>query len=144
MAKCKLPTQNSEEPKNLTLSLLQGTSILAGVIAIFLYALYMGKGEIEARTLTFVTLVIANLTLIVVNLSWSQSLIKTLKSENKALRYVLVGALSGLLLVLYVPALRSLLRFSLLHGDDLLIIFIVGTLSIVWLRLLKSQIRNNI
>jgi Ca2+-transporting ATPase len=130
--------------KSLALSLLQGTSMLAGVIVVFLYALYMGKGEVEARTLTFATLVISNLTLIVANLSWSQSIIKTLCSENKALRYVLIGAISGLLLVLYLPALRSLFRFSLLHGDDLLIVFIVGTLSIVWLRLLKSRIRDNI
>ena len=130
--------------KNLALSLVQGISMLAGVIAVFLYALYIGKGEVDARTLTFATLVIANLTLIVANLSWSQSLIKTLSSENKALRYVLVGALSGLFLVLYVPALRSMFRFSLLHGDDLLIVFLVGTLSIAWLRLLKSQINNNI
>jgi len=130
--------------KNLALSLVQGISMLAGVIVVFLYALYTGKGEVDARTLTFATLVISNLTLIVANLSWSQSLVKTLCSENKAMRYVLVGALSGLLLVLYVPALRSLFRFSLLHGSDLLIVFVVGTLSIVWLRLLKSQIRNNI
>jgi len=130
--------------KNLALSLVQGISMLAGVIVVFLYALYTGKGEVDARTLTFATLVISNLTLIVANLSWSQSLVKTLCSENKAMRYVLAGALSGLLLVLYVPALRSLFRFSLLHGSDLLIVFVVGTLSIVWLRLLKSQIRNNI
>lgn len=130
--------------KNLALSLVQGTSMLVGVIVVFLYALYTGKGEVDARTLTFATLVISNLTLIVANLSWSQSIIKTLCSENKALRYVLVGAISGLLLVLYVPALRNLFRFSLLHGEDLLIVFVVGTLSIVWLRLLKSRIRNSI
>ncbi len=104
----------------------------------------MGKGEVEARTLAFTTLVIANLTLIVANLSWSQSIIKTLNSENKALRYMLVGALSGLFLVLYAPALRSLFRFSLLHVDDLLIVFATGILSIVWLRLLKSKIIDNI
>jgi len=123
--------------RSLTLSLLQGTSMLAGVIIIFLYALDMGKGEVEARTLTFVTLVIANLTLIVANLSWSQSLIKTLKSENKALKIVLVGALFGLLMVLYVPPLRSLFHFSMLHGDDLLIVFSVGIVSVLWLKMLS-------
>ena len=142
------PPRNLQERlfgrKNLALSLVQGISMLAGVIAVFLYALYMGKGEVDARTLTFATLVISNLTLIVANLSWSQSIIKTLCSENKALKYVLTGALSGLLLVLYVPALRNLFRFSMLHGDDLLIVFFVGTLSIVWLRLLKSRISNSI
>jgi Ca2+-transporting ATPase len=142
------PPRNLQErlfgKKNITLSLLQGLSMLAGVVIVLLYALNLGKGEIEARTLSFATLVIANLTLIVANLSWSQSIIKTLHSENKALRYVLVGALSGLLLVLYVPALRSLFRFSVLHVDDLLIVFVVGILSIAWLRLLRSKIKDNI
>jgi P-type Ca2+ transporter type 2C len=142
------PPRNLQERmfgrKGLALSLLQGTSMLAGVIVVLLYALYMDKGEVEVRTLTFATLVVANLTLIVANLSWSQSIIKTLHSENKALRYVLVGALSGLLLVLYVPALRNLFRFSVLHVDDLLIVFVVGILSIAWLRLLRSKIKDNI
>jgi len=142
------PPRNLQERmfgrKGLAMSLLQGTSMLAGVIVVLLYALYMGKGDVEVRTLTFATLVVANLTLIVANLSWSQSIIKTLSSENKALRYVLVGALSGLLLVLYVPALRNLFRFSVLHVDDLLIVFVVGILSIAWLRLLRSKIKDNI
>ena len=142
------PPRNLQERmfgrKGLALSLLQGTSMLAGVIVVLLYALYMGKGDVEVRTLTFATLVVANLTLIVANLSWSQSIIKTLHSENKALRYVLVGALSGLLLVLYVPALRNLFRFSVMHVDDLLIVFVVGILSIAWLRLLRSKIKDNI
>jgi Ca2+-transporting ATPase len=115
--------------------------MLAGVIAVYMYALDMGKGTVEARTLTFATLVVANLTLITANLSWSQSMFKTLKSENKTLRYVLLGALAGLFLVLYVPALRDMFRFSLLHGDDLLIVFFVGILSIGWLRLLRSKIK---
>ncbi len=91
------PPRNLQERmfgrKNLALSLVQGTSMLAGVIAVFLYALHVGKGEVDARTLTFATLVISNLTLIVANLSWSQSIIKTLFSDNKALRYVVGGAL---------------------------------------------------
>jgi P-type Ca2+ transporter type 2C len=144
----KRPPRNMQDrlfgKKSVILSLLQGLSMLAGVVIVLLYALNLGKGEDEARTLTFATLVIANLTLIVANLSWTQSIIKTLLSENKALRYVLVGALSGLLLVLYVPFLRDLFRFSLLHSDDLLIVLVVGVLSIAWLRLLKGKIRDNI
>jgi P-type Ca2+ transporter type 2C len=101
--------------KSLALSLLQGVSMLAGVIVIFMYALNMGRGKAGARTLTFATLVIANITLIIANISWCQSLIKTLNSENKAMKIVLVGALLGLLLVLYVPTLRDLFHFSMLR-----------------------------
>jgi len=68
---------------------------------------------------------------------------KTLKSENKALRYVLIGALAGLFLVLYTPFLRNMFRFSVLHPNDLLIVFFVGILSIAWLRILKNKIKDS-
>ena len=129
--------------ESLTLSLVQGLSMLAGVIIVYLYALDTGKGTVEARTFTFATLVVANLTLIAANLSWSQSMFKTLKSENKALRYVLIGALAGLFLVLYTPFLRNMFRFSVLHPNDLLIVFFVGILSIAWLRILKNKIKDS-
>jgi Ca2+-transporting ATPase len=130
--------------KSLSLSLLQGVSMLIGVIIIFLYSLKIGKGEDDARTLTFATLVIANLTLIVANLSWSRSLVKTLKSENKALKIVLVGALLGLLMVLYIRELRTLFHFSMLHGDDLFIVFSVGIISVLWLKILAVFRYDNI
>jgi Ca2+-transporting ATPase len=129
--------------ESLTLSLVQGLSMLAGVILVYMYALDTGKGTVEARTFTFATLVVANLTLIAANLSWSQSMFKTLKSENKALRYVLIGALSGLFLILYTPFLRNMFRFSVLHPNDLLIVFFVGILSIAWLRILKNKIKDS-
>lgn len=125
--------------QSLILSLLQGTSVLAVVIIVFLLALYIGKGETEARTLTFATLVIANLALILANLSWSKSIIKTFDFENKALWLVLGGALFSLILVLYVPAFRALFHFSVLHFDDMLIALFAGVLSVAWFKLLNIQ-----
>ena len=63
-------------------------------------------------------------------------MVKTLKSDNKALKIVLVGALLGLLIVLYIPALRALFHFSMLHVDDLFIVFSVGIISVLWLKIL--------
>jgi Ca2+-transporting ATPase len=137
----KRPPRNLKERlfgrKSLHSSLLQGGSVLAVVIIVFLLALYLGKGEMEARTLTFATLVIANLTLIVANLSWEKSLIRTVSPENKALWLVVGGALSSLVLVLYVPFLRDLFHFSLLHFNDLLIVLFAGIFSVVWFRLIN-------
>ena len=137
------PPRNLKErlfgKKSLILSLLQGTSVLAVVIIVFLLALHIGKGETEARTLTFATLVIANLALILANLSWSKSIIKTFDFENKALWLVLGGALFSLILVLYVPAFRSLFHFSVLHFDDMLIALFAGILSVAWFKLLNIQ-----
>lgn len=137
------PPRNLKErlfgKKSLILSLLQGISVLAVVIIVFLLALHIGKGEAEARTLTFATLVIANLALILANLSWSKNIIKTFDFENKALWLVLGGALFSLILVLYVPAFRSLFHFSVLHFDDMLIALFAGILSVAWFKLLNIQ-----
>ncbi len=139
------PPRNLKErlfgKKSLILSLLQGTSVLAVVIIVFLLALHIGKGETEARTLTFATLVIANLALILANLSWSKSIIKTFDFENKALWLVLGGALFSLILVLYIPAFRDLFHFSVLHFDDMLIALFAGILSVAWFKLLNIQLK---
>jgi Ca2+-transporting ATPase len=71
------------------------------------------------------------------NVSWSRTIFSTLRSSNKALLWVLAGTLTFLGLVLYVPFLRDLFRFSKLHPLDLLICFGAGALSIAWFELLK-------
>ena len=119
------------------LSLLQGLSVLAVVFIIFLLALYMGKGEAESRTLAFAALVFANLMLITTNLSWHQSLFKTIKAGNQALWFVLTAAILALMAVLYIPFLRDLFHFSVLHPRDLLITFLGGVISLIWFEGLK-------
>ncbi len=127
--------------KSLIRGLLQGLSVLAVVIIVFLFALYTGKGETEARTLTFATLVIANLTLIVANLSWQESIIRIINSENRALRLVIGGALLSLVLVLYVPELRDLFHFSVLHFEDMLIALFAGMFSVLWIKVLNIRLK---
>ncbi len=124
---------------SLIISLSQGLSVLAVVIMVFLIALYRSKGDTEARTLTFATLVIANLMLIMANLSWSRSIVRIIQSENKALWLVLAGALFSLVIVLYVPFLRDMFHFSVLHADDMLIALLAGILSVGWFKLLRRK-----
>lgn len=124
--------------KSMLASLLQGMSVLIVVIAVFLLALYLGKGETQARTLTFATLVIANIALIAANLSWEQDIIKTIK-ENRALWLIAGGALFSLSIVMYVPFLRELFHFSVLHPDDILVAGIAGILSVIWFKQRKIR-----
>jgi Ca2+-transporting ATPase len=125
------------DKESLILSLTQGLSVLAVVFVVFLLALFYGKSEIDARTLTFTTLVIANILLIISNLSLNQLMIKKLFSNNIALRLVIIGAILSLALVLYVPVLRSLFHFSVLHFDDLLIASFAGIISVFWSEIVK-------
>jgi len=118
-------------------SLLQGLSILAVVFTVYVFALYLNKGELEARTLAFATLVFANIILIITNLSWSQGFIKIIRSGNRALWWVVGAALIALIAVLYIPFLRNLFHFAYLSAEDLVITFFSGVISIVWFEVLK-------
>ena len=119
------------------MSLMQGTSVLLIVLGVFAIALYRGQGELEARALTFTTLIIANLGSILTNRSRSRTILNTLSSPNTALWWVLGGAAVFLGAVLYIPTLRSLFRLSTLHFVDLLICLCAGVVSIIWFEGLK-------
>lgn len=121
----------------VAVSLLQGLFVLIVVGVLYRASLWRGLPTNEARALTFATLVIANLALILTNRSWSSSIGRNLREPNKALWWVVGGTLLLLGLVLYVPFLRSLFKFSMLSWLDLLIAFAAGALSIAWFEGLK-------
>jgi Ca2+-transporting ATPase len=144
----KRPPRDPKEPlfgwRTLTISLLQGVSVFLVVLAVFAIARHRGIGDDgeEARALAFTTLVIANLGLIVSNRSWSRTIIANLRSPNTALWWVLGGAVFFLGLVLYVPFLRNLFSFAMLHPIDLLICLAAGVVSILWLEVFKMLTRG--
>ncbi|KKR32135.1 MAG: Cation transport ATPase [Candidatus Gottesmanbacteria bacterium GW2011_GWC2_39_8] len=133
--------RNLREPmfdkKSFIFSILQGFSVLLFVFIVYILALNKGEGEAEARSLTFVTLVFSNLMLIMTNISWKNNIVEVINSKNKALFLVVGGALISLILILYVPFLRSLFHFSVLGITDLFITFIVGIISVFWFESLK-------
>jgi P-type Ca2+ transporter type 2C len=135
------PPRDPKEPlfgrRALELSLLQGLSVLVIVMAVFAVSLYRGQGEAEARALTYTTLIIANLGLILANRSWSRTILATLSSPNPALWWVVSGALIFLAMAIYVPFLRELFSFAYLHLIDVAICFMAGISSILWFEALK-------
>ena len=62
--------------------------------------------------MAFTTLVIANLGLILTNLSSSRGILAIFRTRNVALMWVLGGTLICLALALYTPFLQKLLKFS--------------------------------
>ena len=121
----------------LGLSLLQGLSVLVIVMAVFAVSLYRGQGEAEARTLTYTTLIAANLGLILANRSWTRTILETMSTPNPALWWVVGGALVFLAMAIYVPFLRELFNFAYLPFIDLAICFMAGMASILWFEALK-------
>jgi len=122
----------------VTISLLQGFGVLGILLAIFGVALYRGQGEADARALTFTSLVMANVGLIVTNRSWSRKLSAILRTPNAAMWWVAGSALVFLGLVLYVPFLRTLFHFSTLHPNDIALCCGATALCLAWFEVLKG------
>jgi Ca2+-transporting ATPase len=118
--------------RTIVFSMLQGASVLSIVLAVFLITMHLGLGEREARALSFTTLIVANLGLILTNRSWSRTVFETLRVPNTAFWAVLAGALFFLGCVIYAPFLRELFRFSYLHVTDLAICLVSGAVSVLW------------
>ena len=128
----------------LILSLMQGLGVLAIVLAVFAVSTQPGQTENEARALTFATLVIANVGLILVNRSWTRSIIDTLRTPNIAVWWVIGGGLVFLALVVYVPVLQTAFLFAPLHGTDIIIALSAGLMSILWFEGVKVFGRKSV
>jgi Ca2+-transporting ATPase len=78
-----------------------------------------------------------NLALIFTNRSWTLTVWQSLRSMNRSLWAIAIGTILALLLVLYVPLLRNLFHFSVLHPSDVLIAVLAGFFGVVWFEALK-------
>ncbi len=142
----KRPPRNPAQPlfgrRVLGLSLFQGLVTLLVLAVVYGIVLHRGQGELEARALTFTALIVGNLGLILTNRSWSGTTAAMLRVPNPALWWVLAGATLFLVVVLYVPVIRDLFRFSFLHPDDLGICLLAGAGPIVVFEGFKSRRRR--
>ncbi len=115
--------------------LIQGVGILAVVGAVYASLLFNGFGEGVARMVGFVSLVLANVGLILSNRSRTHSILASLGEPNPALWWVIGAALAFLGLALSVPVLRELFMFGPLHGW---LIWLIGGVSLVVLLVAES------
>jgi Ca2+-transporting ATPase len=109
-------------PSLVIWGLLQGIVALVPLGFLYSFALRRGLPEGDARALTFVSLVLIDLGLVLVNRSFSQSPFRSAGRGNKALWWV--SGVTGALLaaVLVWRAGRDLFQFGPLHADDLTLV----------------------
>ncbi|MHB9132607.1 MAG: cation-translocating P-type ATPase [Armatimonadota bacterium] len=135
------PPRSPREPlfsgEALFISMLQGGVVLISVLAVFVIAWARGQGELDARTLMFTTLIFANMGLMLVNRSWSHTVLSTLHVPNASVWWIITGAVIFLALAIYAPPLQALFRFTALHPDDIVLCLLVGAASTLWFEAFK-------
>ena len=103
----------------LIMSTVRGVVLLAIIAFVYSSALSAGQSEQAARGITFATLVLGNLALVLSSRSQTQSVVGTLVNKNDALLIVIVSTLACLALVLYVPFLQELFQIAAPSGQGL-------------------------
>jgi Ca2+-transporting ATPase len=123
----------------LTLAALQGASVLAAVFGVYLWGIMSHRPDDVVRTLTFATLVVGNLALILVNRSWRLSIARTLvERRNRTIGWIIGIAGLFLVLLLTVPALRDVFRFGPIQPTDALVVLVAGFIGILWFEVYKA------
>ncbi|WP_369722337.1 cation-translocating P-type ATPase [Bradyrhizobium sp. LLZ17] len=118
-------------------SIVQGALAFAVVALVYIVGLRRGMPENEARALGFFALVLTIFSLVLVNRSFSSSLIVAFRRPNAALVWILLTIAAVLAAVLYWPAASLLFRFDPLHGDDLLVTMAAAAAVLLVLEALK-------
>ena len=135
------PPKDINEPffgaKKIILSCIQGLGILIICLLVYFIGLNMGYSEKAIRTLTFVTLISANIAVILSNRSWTSNIFKILITPNKTVKWVVGGAVIFLGLILNIPVLQDLFQFEKVGYVELLICICAGLFSITWFEIFK-------
>ena len=118
-------------------SVLQGALAFGLVATVFIVGLWRGMPPDEARALVFFSLVLSIVSLILVNRSFSTSLISAFRRPNPALAWIVLAVAAILALTLLWPAAAALFQFGPLHADDLLVTVAAGAAILLLLEVLK-------
>ncbi len=122
-------------------SVLQGLSVFALVAIIYFVSLGNGSSDNRVRSLTFGTLLISNVILIMINRSRDLTIYRTVfKIKNVAAPWIALLAISILLILINVRVFREAFDLELLAIRDYLILAGLSYLSLCWTDLRKLLI----
>ncbi|WP_433629595.1 cation-translocating P-type ATPase [Chryseobacterium cucumeris] len=127
--------------RELTISIIQGLIITAGILWIYQYSLGLGNDESKTRSLVFSTLIFSNILLSLVNRSFYYSIFESFKNRNFLLTGISVLVLVLLLFILYVKPVSAFFSVTPLEAKELGMTLIVAAISVLWFELYKLMKR---
>ncbi len=122
----------------LGIAVAQGLSVLAAVLSVYLWAVLGGRTDDDVRSLTFATLLLGNLGLILVNRSWRLAVWRTFRERrNPTVGWILGGALVVLGALLTLPALRDVFGFGAIGPVDAVVVVTAALAGVTWFEVAK-------
>jgi Ca2+-transporting ATPase len=136
------PPKDINEPffgaRKILFSCMQGIGILVISLLVYFIGLKMEYSEKSVRTLTFVTLIVSNIAVILSNRSWTTGFFKILLTPNKAVKWIIGGAIIFLILILNIPFLLDLFQFEKIGYPEIIVCTLAGFSTITWFEIYKQ------
>ena len=135
------PPKRIDEPffgaKKILFSCMQGVGILILTLTVYLVGLHFGYEDKEVRAMAFITLIVSNIAVILTNRSWTDNIFKIIVTPNKALLWIVGGAIFFLALIINIPFFLDLFQFQKLTLINIIICSLMGITTIVWFEIYK-------
>ncbi len=126
------------DKRSLSIAVSQGVTVLVSVLVVYFWSVHTNQDDDVVRSITFTTLVLSNLGLLLVNRSWRLPLwkMKGLR-HNPAAKWIMTATLLVLTAMMTVPLLRNAFHFgelNFMQGGAALVAAFAG---VAWFEVFK-------
>lgn len=126
----------------LLISITQGITISAGVLALYYYFMNNSYTLEKTRTIVFTTLVLANIFLTFANRSFSQNIFHTIRYSNNLVIPVFTISVFFLAAIHLLVPVRNIFEMVSISLPDFLIAAAVAFASVMWFEVYKTFFNN--
>ncbi len=118
--------------KELSVSILQGLMITAGMLLLYHYAVMKSYDEALTRSMVFIGLLAANIFLTLINRSFTHSVITTLRYKNNLVPMIIGITILLSVLIFILPGVNRFFSLELVNIGQLLISIGTGFVFTIW------------
>lgn len=130
-------TNNLFSLSELGLSLIQGGVITVGILAMYQYAVSLGKDEATTRAFVFTTLLASNVLLTLINRSFEKLITETIFYRNQLLWWIIGISFALAAAILFLPALQKTFQLGPLTGGEVGLCLLTAAISTGWIEIWK-------
>lgn len=131
-------TDNLFSWRELSLSLVQGLVITAGVFVMYHFAVAQGKDENTTRSFVFVTMLAANIFLTLANRSFEYTIARTIFYRNNLLWWIIGVSTAIAIAIMLAPSMREMFQLGPLNGSEVGWCLLTALVSVGWFEVWKG------
>ena len=140
--KPQLKTDSFLSLKQLSLSIIQGLIITAGCLGLGYFLMTKGENIEFVRTKIFMTLLLSNVFLTLVNRSFTMSILDSFKNKNRLIPIAILFSILFMITALQISFVRELFGLVKLNTINWLICISVALISTCWMELYKFFLKR--